>query len=420
MTAVMAHTCSKSRNRANEVAVTGLGLITPAGVGVEANWKTLCAGMSMAKSDPALAGLPVDFSCRALDFDGDAVLGRRLSWRMDRFTQLAVAAARQAVGDAGLDSTTWDGARVAVVIGNSLGGTQTWETQHKRMLDQGVDSVSALTVPMSMVNMVAGSVSIDLDAYGTSLVPATACASGTSAIGIGRDLLRADAADIVIAGGAESALTPFVMGGLSRLGGLSRRGSDPASASRPFDRDRDGFVAAEGAGILVLERAADAAARGAHVRALVRGFASTCDAFHPTAPDPSGTSVVRAIEIALRDAGIHSDEVDHVNAHGTSTPLNDVTEARAIQRVYGDRAVVTSTKGVTGHALGAAGAIEAAFAVLAIESNLVPPTANLDAVDPEVEVDVVYAEPRQASVDVATSHSFGFGGHNAVVLFATA
>ncbi|MBJ7289689.1 beta-ketoacyl-[acyl-carrier-protein] synthase family protein [Williamsia sp.] len=403
-----------------DVAVTGLGLITPAGIGVDANWATLCAARSTATADPALEGRSVNFSCRALDFDADGVLGRRVAWRLDRFSQLAVAAARQAVADAGLDSSSWDGARVAVVVGNSLGGSQTWEKQHQVMMRSGIDAVSALTVPMAMLNMVAGAVSIDLGAHGPSLVAATACASGASAIGIARDLLLADSADVVIAGGAESAISPFIMGSLDRLGGLSRRSLDPSTASRPFDRDRDGFVAGEGAGILVLERPDDARARRARVRARVQGFAASCDAYHPTAPDPTGSAAVSAIRLALQDAHVQPNDVDHINAHGTSTPLNDVTEARAIRAVYGDRPIVTSTKGVTGHTLGAAGAIEAAYTILAVQSDEIPPTANLDTVDPAVDLDIVHTSPRRAAVEVATSHSFGFGGHNAVVVLTAA
>ncbi|MCX4097502.1 beta-ketoacyl-[acyl-carrier-protein] synthase family protein [Nocardia sp. alder85J] len=408
----------RRRDARDEIAVTGIGLVTPAGIGAEANWRALAGGRTIASKHPALAGQPVEFCCHAAEFDANTLLGRRTAWRLDRFTQIAVAAARQAVDDAGLDRGSWEAARVAVLVGNSLGGSHTWEAQHRNLLTDGVEAVSALTVPMSMLNMVAGAVSLDLGATGPSMVPATACASGANAIGLARDLLCAGTADIVVAGGAESALSPFVMAGLHRLGGLSRRSADPAAASRPFDRDRDGFVAAEAAGILVLERAADAAARHARPRALVRGFAATCDAHHATAPDPEGTAVKQAIRLALADAGIHPGEVDHVNAHGTSTPLNDVTEARAIRDIYGDRPVITSTKGVTGHALGAAGAIEAAFTVLAIESNEIPPTANLDSVDPGVDVDIAHGRPRRMPVRMATSHSFGFGGHNAVLVLS--
>jgi 3-oxoacyl-[acyl-carrier-protein] synthase II len=277
-----------------------------------------------------------------------------------------------------------------------------------------------MSVPMAMVNMVAGAVSTDLRALGPSIVPATACASGTLAIGLARDLLLAGTCDIVVAGGAEAALTPFVVGGLSRLGGLSVRTDSPTTASRPFDRDRDGFVAAEGAGMVVLERPEDVVARGGRIRSRVIGFGSSCDAHHPTAPEPGSAGVERAIRASLADAGISGREVDHVNAHGTSTPLNDVAEACVIRKVYGDRPLVTSTKGVTGHALGAAGAIEAAFTVLAMEHKAVPPTANVTVLDPKIEVDVVTDAPRNRCLQVATSHSFGFGGHNAVLVLGAA
>lgn len=408
------------RTARRDVAVTGLGLLTPAGIGAADCWEALCAGRSAAAPDPALEDLPTNFSCRVPGFDPDAELTRRTARGLDRFAQLALVAARDAVADAGLDPRTWDGARVGVVVGNSLGGTETWERQHRELLENGLRRVSPMSVPMAMVNMVAGAVSTDLHALGPSIVPATACASGTLAIGLARDLLLAGTCDIVVAGGAEAALTPFVVGGLSRLGGLSVRTDSPGTASRPFDRDRDGFVAAEGAGMVVLERAEDVVARGGRIRSRVIGFGSSCDAHHPTSPEPGSAGVERAIRASLADAGICGREVDHVNAHGTSTPLNDVAEASVIRKVYGDRPLVTSTKGVTGHALGAAGAIEAAFTVLAMEHKAVPPTANVNVLDPGIDVDVVTEGPRNRALQVATSHSFGFGGHNAVLVLGAA
>jgi 3-oxoacyl-[acyl-carrier-protein] synthase II len=406
--------------RSFDVAVTGIGLITPAGAGIEDNWARLLAATPAAVTDPALAGAAVDFSCRVGDFDADAALGRATAWRLDRFAQLAVVAARQAVTDAGLDPSTWDGARVAVVIGNSLGGTTTVERQYRAFLADGPDAVSPLTVPMSMPNMVAGAVSMDCGATGPSLVTASACASGASAVGLARDLLRGGTCDVVIAGGTESALTPATMNALHRMGALSGRTEDPAAASRPFDIDRDGFVAAEGAGVLVLERLSDAVARRARIRARVSGFGAASDAYHLTAPRPDGAGMARALRSALADAGVWPEEVDHVNAHGTSTPLNDRTEAQVLSDVLGLRPVVTSTKGVTGHTLAAAGAIEAAYAVLSIERGMVPPTANLKNLDPAVPVDVAVNAPRRFTVEVAVSTSLGFGGHNAALVFTPA
>ncbi|MEU6130718.1 beta-ketoacyl-[acyl-carrier-protein] synthase family protein [Saccharopolyspora sp. NPDC047091] len=402
-----------------DAAVTGLGLVTPAGVGVAENWRRVCAGRSTARTDERLAGDQVDISCRVPDFDAERLLGAATARRVDRFVQLALVAAREAVADAGLDPASWDGDRVAVVIGNSLGGTGTVERQHRRHHEEGDRVVSPLTIPASMSNMVAGHVAIDCAARGPSLVTATACASGTTAVGLGRALLRAGQCDLVLAGGAESALSPTAMAALNRMGALSRHG-DPGSACRPFDADRDGFVAAEAAGFLVLERPESAAARGARVRARVSGYGSATDAHHPTTPHPRGAGLERSIREALRDADVPGSAVEHVNAHGTGTKLNDVTEAAVLLRSLGDSAAVTSTKGVTGHALAAAGAIEAAYAVLALETGTVPPTANLARLDPEIGVDVVAGEPRQRRLRTALSTSLGFGGHNAALLLTAA
>jgi 3-oxoacyl-[acyl-carrier-protein] synthase II len=397
-------------------AITGIGLVTPAGIGVAENWRTIRSGVSCAAPDESLSGLPVDFNCRVPGFDADALLGGFTARQLERFVQLAIVAARQALADAGWDPAAWDGTRVGVVLGNSLGGVAALERQHSALLDGGARQVSPLTIPMYMVNMVAGYVAIDVGAKGPSQVTATACASGTTAIGAARELLRSGACDVVLAGGTESALGPLAMAGLSRMGALSRRTDRPDAASRPFDADRDGFVAAEGAGVLVLERAADARARGARIRAVVRGYGCATDAHHATAPDPSGSGIERALRAALAEAGLDGSDVDHVNAHGTSTPLGDVTEARMLHRVLGDRPLVTSTKGVTGHALAAAGAIEAAYTALAIEHGSVPPTANLGRLDPQVEIEVVSGAPRAAAIDVAVSTSLGFGGHNAALV----
>ncbi|MGH4011149.1 MAG: beta-ketoacyl-[acyl-carrier-protein] synthase family protein [Pseudonocardiaceae bacterium] len=402
-----------------DVAITGLGLLTPAGIGVRANWERVCSGVSCADTDESLEGLEVDFTCRVPGFDPTVLLGRFAAWQIERFVQLAIVATRQALQDAGLDPKTWDGTRVSVVLGNSLGGAGTFERQYRTLQQDGPTQVSPLMIPMFMVNMVAGYVAIDCSATGPSLVTATACASGTTAIGTARELLRSDACDVAIAGGTESALTPCMMAGLNRMGALSRRREDPAAASRPFDAERDGFVAAEAAGVLVLERAADARARGAPVRALVRGFAAASDAHHATAPAPSGHGIERAVLVALADAGIDPTEVDHINAHGTSTPLNDLTEGRVLQRVFGRRPAVTSTKGVTGHALAAAGAIEAAYTTLTLQHGIVPPTANLKNQDPEIDLDVVSDAPRQLPVEVAMSTSLGFGGHNAALVLTS-
>jgi 3-oxoacyl-[acyl-carrier-protein] synthase II len=309
---------------------------------------------------------------------------------------------------------------VGVIVGNSLGGTTTWERQYRTFVEETPADVSPLMIPMGMSNMVAGYLAIDCQAFGPSMVTATACASGSTAIGLARDLLRAEVCDVVLAGGTESALTPGTITGLQRMGGLSGRRDDPATASRPFDAARDGFVAGEGAGILVLERSEDARARGASVYANIVGFGASSDAYHATAPDPSGAGMERALRAALADAGIAPDEVDHVNAHGTSTPLNDVTEARVLRRVLGGRPLVTSTKGVTGHPLAAAGSVEAGFTALALRHGLIPPTANLTELDPEIELSVVTGKAASAPIEVAVSTSLGFGGHNAALVLTAA
>lgn len=396
------------------VAVTGLGMYTPAGVGTAASWAGVSSGIPTARFDPALAGLPVDFSSR-VPVEPTELLGGRVARRMDRFTQFAVVAAREAVADAGLDLATRDSARIAVVLGCGGGGLDTIEQQHRILLEESPTTVSPLLLPMQLPNMSAGQVSIDLGLTGTSLVVATACASGATAIGLARDLLILDRCDVVLAGGSEAMITPLVMAGFAQMGALSGRVDDPSSASRPFDEARDGFVAGEGGAVLVLERPTDARARGARVRALVAGFGATADAYHLTAPDPAGRGCEQALRIALADAQIGPDDVDHVNAHGTSTPLNDIIEAHMIGRVLGDRSVVTSTKAVTGHMFGAAGAAEAAFSVLALECQLVPPTANLTHLDPRIGIQVA-DRPIHRRIEVVVSNSFGFGGQNAVLV----
>jgi 3-oxoacyl-[acyl-carrier-protein] synthase II len=405
----------------DDIAVTGLGLVTPAGIGVDRAWDGVLSGKSAGAKDPNLAGIPIDISCRVADFDADALLGRKAARRLDRFVQLGLVAAREAVADSGLDPQTWDGARVGAVIGCGMGGAGTWEAQHRTLMERGPERVSPMLIPMLIPNMVAGHIAIEFRANGPNLVTATACTSGATAIGVARDLLRSGACDVVISGGTEAGVTPLSIAAFGQMHALSGRVDDPAAASRPFDVDRDGFVAAEAAGILILERAADAAARGAKVRGRLIGYGASADAHHITAPDPDGVGVGLAIQAALDDAGIGPSEVGHINAHGTSTPLNDVAESRVIRRIFGEDAPpVTSTKGVTGHSLGAAGAIEAAFSILTIAHGLLPPTANLDAQDPEIDLDIVSNEPRKAETEVVMSNSFGFGGQNGVLVLARA
>ncbi|RMI44800.1 beta-ketoacyl-[acyl-carrier-protein] synthase family protein [Streptomyces triticirhizae] len=396
-------------------AVTGLGLVTAAGVGTERSWETIVAARPTAAEIPAFDDLPVRFGCAATAFDGNAALGRRTAWSLDRCTQLALVAAREALAQAGLTPEDWDGSRVGVVLGTALGGMSTWDSEYAKLAAKGPRTVSPMLIPMAAVNMPAGQLASAFGARGPNFVTATACASGTTAIGTARELLRSGACDIVITGGTESALTRLVLTTFAKMGALSGRGEDPAGASRPFDADRDGFVLAEGAAVLVLERPEHAAARGARTLASVSGYGASADAGHATRPDPEGRGAEAALRTALADAGLSPDDIGHVNAHGTSTPLNDAVESRMISRVLGTGPAVTSVKGVTGHCLGASGAIEAAVGVLTLERQTVPPTANLERQDPDCPVDVVADKAREGRLDAMVSHSFGFGGQNAVL-----
>ncbi|ATL32288.1 beta-ketoacyl-[acyl-carrier-protein] synthase family protein [Streptomyces formicae] len=401
-----------------EIAVTGLGLVTPAGHTTEANWAALCRGRSLAARDPELAGLPVDFSCQVTDFDAEKELGRASARRGDRFIQFALVAARRAVADAHLDRRTWEAERVGVVLGVGSNSLSTYVTEFGHLGAGRPERVSPLALPRSVPSMAAGEVAIDLGVRGPNFTTASACASGATAIGVARDLLRSGTCDIVLAGGSESARSRMTATCFTRMRALSRRRAEPDLASRPFDARRDGFVLGEGAGVLVLERAGAARARRAPVLALLRGYGAGADAHHPLAPHPQGDGAVRAIHAALADAGCGPRDVGLVNAHGTSTPLNDAAEARALVRVFGDEGPpVTASKGVVGHALGAAGAIQAAYTVLALRHGAVPPVANFEGQDGDDKLDVVAGRPRSTRGDAGISCSFGFGGQNAVLLF---
>lgn len=397
-------------------AVTGLGLTTPAGIGVDQNWSHVLNAQPTAGFDPALAGLPVDFSCRVTGFEPDAILGEQRAQRLDRHQQLALVSAREAVADARLDPQAWDPTRVGVVVGTGTGGIATIEAQQARFAGHGPRKVSPLTLTMALPNMISGLLAMEFGSMGPNLTVSTACASGATAIGVARDLLRSGTADIIIAGGVDAAVTPLYVSAFTRMRALSRRRDAPSSASRPFDVARDGFVIAEGAGFLVLEDERHARARNAPVRAQVIGYGASADAHHTTAPHPDGAGVRQAVHAALTDAEVTPRDVQHINAHGTSTPLNDVTEARTIRSLFGNRVPVSSTKGVTGHTLGAAGAIEAAYTVLAAQHGAIPPTANLESPDPDIDVELVTEEPRCGPLNVVMSNSFGFGGQNAILI----
>ncbi|MEU6281072.1 beta-ketoacyl-[acyl-carrier-protein] synthase family protein [Streptomyces sp. NPDC047028] len=401
----------------HEVVVTGLGLVTPAGTDVESTWQRVCDGASTAAPDPVLAGLPVSFSCRVDDDALAAAAGPRLAWRADRFIRLALAAAKEAARDAALDPSTCESTRVGVLLGVS-GSSQDHTTDVYAAIAAGrYRAVTPTAVPRCSPNMAAGEVARALGVLGPTMSVSTACASGTTAVGMAALLIRTGLCDMVVTGGCESACAPVGAVTFWRMGALASGRHDPAASSRPFDADRDGFVLAEGAGVLVLERAGHARARGARAYARLAGYGATSDAHHPTAPHPEGLGTQQAFRIALAEAGLLPSDIDHVNAHATSTLLNDRIEAAALRAVFGSPPPVTATKSVLGHALGGAGAIEAVCSVLSLHHQLIPPTANLDRMDPEIDLDVVTKQPRSHRMNTVASNSSGFGGQNAVVIF---
>ncbi|WP_331772005.1 beta-ketoacyl-[acyl-carrier-protein] synthase family protein (plasmid) [Embleya sp. NBC_00888] len=407
----------------SEVAVTGLGLVTAGGIGVEATWRTLCAGVSTARRDPGLAGLPVDISCTVPGFAPDAILGRRLSRRMDRSAQMTVVAAREALADAALDPGTWDPTRVGVVIGAGGPSMESLLTCMERLLTGRVTAISPAGVPRSLPNTAATEVGLDLGAQGTNFAPAAGCASGATALGVARDLLRAGTLDIVFAGGVDIMCNPLTAAGFAQLGALSTHPGDPAHACRPFDAERDGFVLGEGVGIVVLERPEHAHARRARVRSLLSGYGAANDAHHLTAPHPDGRGARLATLAALADAGWNPADVDHVNTHGTGTLLNDAAEARFLAATFDRCPPITAVKSVLGHTGGAGGAIEAIVTVLTLEHGSIPPTANHHRTDPDLgpDLDVVAKTPRRpVRLNTAISTSVAFGGQNAVLAFRTA
>jgi 3-oxoacyl-[acyl-carrier-protein] synthase II len=398
------------------VAVTGLGLKTPAGNDVTSFWQTVLAGQSMAANITSFdtSYLPVRFACQVKDFDGVEYLGPKEVRRVDRNAQLGFAAAMDSVRDAGDPGA--DPARCAVVAGVGIGGLGTMEDQEKLLLERGPLRVTPFLVPMMMPNATPAIVAMELGWTGPNICVATACAAGSHAVGEGARLIRDNTADVVLAGGAEAVVVPIAIAAFSRMGALSGRHDDPARASRPFDVARDGFVMGEGAAFLVLERFDRAVARGAHIYGEILGYGRNADAYHITAPSPGGSGATACMQLALDDAGLAPSDIAHVNAHGTSTPLNDASEAEAIVKVFnGATPPVTSTKGVTGHLIAAAGAVEAVASILAAREGLVPPTANHERTDPDINIDVIAGSPRKLSGPVL-SNSFGFGGHNATLV----
>ncbi|GJQ51842.1 MAG: 3-oxoacyl-[acyl-carrier-protein] synthase 2 [Anaerolineaceae bacterium] len=404
------------------VAITGVGCITPVGNTAQEAWDSLLAGKSGAGPITLFDGSvhKTRFAAEAKGFDPVARFGAREARRMDRFTQFAMAATAEAVQNAGLKIDASNRDRVGVVIGTGIGGIGTILEQAAMMNERGVDRVSPFLIPMMIADSAPGMIAIRFGARGPNMALATACASGNNAIGEAAEMIRRGAADAMIAGGAEGALTPLAVAGMNVMGALSTRNDDPQRASRPFDKNRDGFLMGEGAGIVILESFESAKARGAEILAELSGYGASDDAFHISAPAENGAGAAISMRLALQDAGLSVDGIQYINAHGTSTTLNDKSETAAIKTVFGERAYsipVSSTKSMTGHLLGASGAVEAVFSVLAIRAETIPPTINYETPDSECDLDYVPNQPRAAALDHVMSNSFGFGGHNATLIF---
>lgn len=404
------------------VVVTGVGLVTPVGTGIENVWEQIKEGRSgigpITRFDTS--GHETKFGGEVKGFVPEDYISPKELKRMDLFIQYALAATKIAMADAGLDMQKEDPERVGVIVGTGLGGLPTLERYHKVLLEKGPSRISPFFIPMLIANEAPGHIAIQHGIKGPNLCIVTACATGAHSIGDAMRVIQYGDADVVVAGGCEANLTPLTIGGFNAMKALSTRNSAPDRASRPFDRDRDGFVVSEGAGIQIIEELEHAKRRGAKVYAELTGYGYNGDAYHITAPCPDGDGFIRCMRMALRDAGIAPDEVDYINAHGTSTELNDYVETIAIKEVFKERAYkipVSSTKSMTGHLLGGAGAIEAIFSVLSIRDNVCPPTINYETPDPRCDLDYVPNTARRHKITVAISNSFGFGGTNATLVF---
>ena len=406
---------------ARRVVVTGLGLVTPLGTGVEKTWKALCAGESgigrITRFDPT--GYDAQIAGEVKDFDPAQFIEKKEIKKMDTFIHYAVGASQLAVDDAKLKVAPEEATRVGVYIGSGIGGLGSIEHYHDVLREKGPGRVSPFFIPMTIINLASGQVAIRVGAKGPNSCAVTACATGNHCIGDAYRLIQRDDADVMIAGGAEAAITPLGVAGFASAKALSFRNDDPTKASRPFDKDRDGVVLGEGAGVVVLEELEHARARGARIYAEVIGYAMNSDAYHITAPPEEGEGAVRCMEMALKDAGVAKTDIGYINAHGTST-MADAIETKAIKHVFGEQAYripVSSTKSMTGHLLGAAGGIEAVFSILALHHGILPPTINLDHPDPACDLDYVPNTARSVQTQVVLSNSFGFGGVNACLLF---
>ncbi len=404
------------------VVVTGVGVVSPLGTGNAKNWDALIAGKSgvgrITRFDPV--GLPVTIAGEVKDFNPEDYIEKKEIKKMDLFIHYAIAAAQLAMDDSGLTIDDSNAERVGVLVGAGLGGLPAIERYHSLLQEGGYKKISPFFIPMLIINLAPGHISIRFGAKGPNVSSVSACATGTHSIGDAYHIIKRGDADAMIAGGTESTVTPLGIGGFAVMKALSTRNDDPQGASRPFDKGRDGFVLGEGAGIVVMEEYEAAKARGAKIYGEVVGYGLTGDAYHLTAPAPDGEGAARCMNMALKNAGINPEQLDYINAHGTSTPMNDLYETMAIKRVLGDHAkkvMVSSTKSMTGHLLGAAGGIEAVYTLMTMQSGVVPPTINYTDPDPDCDLDYVPNIARDAKVTYALSNNFGFGGTNATLLF---
>lgn len=406
------------------VVITGVGTVNPLSHTAPEFWQALLAGKSgiarIARFDPSPFASQIGGEVKNFEGVTSDKVDPRESKRMDRFTQMAVQSALEAVDDSGLDFENENRERCAVIVGSGIGGLQELEDQHTRMLDKGPSRVSPFTVPKLMVNAAGGTIAIQYGLLGANFAVVTACASASNAIGEAYKLMLRDEADVVITGGSEAALTRIGLASFCSLKGLSTRNDDPEHASRPFDKDRDGFLLSEGAGIVILEEYEHAKARGAKIYAELVGYGTSCDGYHITAPHPEGEGAALAMRRCLQDAEIAQEDVDYINTHGTSTGLGDVAETKAIKKVFGDYAynglVVSSTKSSTGHLLGASGGVELIASAMALKDGVIPATLNLENPEEGCDLDYCPNEPRQADLKMVLSNSFGFGGHNACLM----
>jgi 3-oxoacyl-[acyl-carrier-protein] synthase II len=410
-----------SENGRRRVVITGLGAVTPLGNDVETFWTNLTAGKGGAAEITGFDHSPflVHFACELKDFDPTKWIEKRTARRMDRFAQMVLAAARMAEEDSGIEIEP-ETDRIGVSVATGIGGLQSFQDCYDTLLERGPDRVNPFSIPAIIPNMGAAWVSMELKTRGPLSSQCTACAASNMAIGEALDAIRLGRADAMLAGGTEAGITPVGIGGFAAMRALSRRNSDPERASRPFDGERDGFVMGEAGAIVVLEELEHAQKRGAKIYAELAGYGVSSDARHITEPDPTGRHPARAMHMAMEDAGVTPDDIDYINAHGTSTPLGDASETRVIKIALGEekayKTPISSTKGATGHCLGGSGAIEAIISVLSVERDVVPPTINYEVPDPECDLDYIPNESRETKVDVALSNNFGFGGHNACLV----